>query len=75
MIRHLIPRFMVQSWYGDALTINPAGGREMPDGLARRLNVTFGHPTITPERDEVRGGTLTIQWLGLMTEICIGRVR
>lgn len=74
MIRHLIPRAEWGGWHGDALTIDPAGGKEIPPGFIRSMRLALKQPTTTPERDEVRGGILCVQWLGLMVEIAVGRV-
>lgn len=39
------------------------------------MRLAFGQPTTTPVRDDVNGWIITLQWLGLMIEIGIGRVR
>jgi hypothetical protein len=65
----------MSKWAGEALTRNPDGCVELPPGLTRNLQIAFGRPTTTPQNDEVTGGTLCIQWLGLMVEIAFGRVR
>jgi len=75
MIRHLIPRAAWSSWGGEALTFDPEGGVELPIGFARSMRLAARQPTTTPERDEVAGRALSIQWLGLMVEISFGRVR
>lgn len=75
MRRHLIPRFEGGHWRGDALTFDPSGGRELPPGITRSMRQALGQPTKMRERDEVRGFTFCIQWLGLMIEIGAGRVR
>jgi len=75
MIRHLIPRVSSSRWSGDALTFDPNGAAELPAGLTRSMRIALGQPTTTPERDEVEGGVLCIQWLGLIIEIAVGRVR
>ena len=74
MWRHLIPRAEWGRWTGDALTINPQGGAELPPGLARSVRIARGFPTTVPLNDRVVGGILTIQWLGFIVEIAIGRV-
>jgi hypothetical protein len=74
MRRHLIPRIERGGWQGDALTQDPQGGVELPPGLGRQLRIACRLPTTTPRNDRVNGGMLTIQWLGLMIEIAIGRV-
>lgn len=74
MIRHLIPRFEWGSWRGDALTVDPDGGVELPAGLARSMRIAMRQPTTTNRQDRVSGGILTIQWLGVMIEIGIGKV-
>jgi hypothetical protein len=58
MRRHLIPRFEWGGWSGDALTKIPAHER-------------WHHEC---QHDGIRGGILTIQWLGLMIEIAAGKV-
>jgi hypothetical protein len=75
MIRHLIPRLEWGGWTGSALTADPDGGQELPPGLTRSMRLAAGLPTRTTEYDEVEGGILTVQWLGLMVEIGIGAVR
>ncbi|MBD8677954.1 hypothetical protein [Sphingomonas sp. CFBP 13720] len=75
MIRHLIPRFEWGRWDGAALTFDPNGGVELPNGLARSMRLAFGQPTTTPHRDQVVGGILCVQWLGLAIEVAIGKVR
>lgn len=74
MIRHLIPHATWSGWSGDALTYDPQGGIELPNGFARSMRIAFGLPTTTPEHDPVRGGTICLQWLGLIVKIAIGRV-
>jgi hypothetical protein len=39
------------------------------------MRQTVGQPTTVPMRDDIDGGIITIQWLGLMMEIGVGRVR
>lgn len=75
ILRHLIPRFEVGGWTGAALTSRPDGGTELPPGLTRSMRVAFGQPTTVPVRDGVSGWIITVQWLGLMIEIAVGRVR
>lgn len=75
ILRHLIPRFEAGGWTGAALTYRPGGGAELPPGLARAMAKALGQPTTTPVRDDVNGGIICIQWLGLMVEIGAGRVR
>ena len=75
VIRHLIPRAEWNTWCGDALTYDPNGGVELPVGFMRSMRIAQRLPTTTPERDEVVGRTLCIQWFGLMVELSIGRVR
>jgi hypothetical protein len=58
MRRHLIPRVQWGGWSGDALTKIPAHQRWHPEC----------------QHDGIRGGILTIQWLGLMIEIAAGKV-
>jgi hypothetical protein len=72
--RHLVPRIEGGSWSGDALTVDPDGGVELPPGRARERKIAKGLPTTTSVNDGVRGGILTIQWLGLMIEIAAGKV-
>jgi hypothetical protein len=74
MRRHLIPRIEWGRWQGDALTVDPDGGVELPPGLARQIRIAMRQPTATPVNDRVNGGILTIQWLGLMIEIAAGKV-
>jgi hypothetical protein len=74
MKRHLLPRAACHGWVGEALTIDPCGGEEMPVGIARSMAVAFGRSTTLPTYDEVRGRVLRIQWLGLTVEFAIGRV-
>ncbi len=74
MIRHLIPRATWSGWSGDALTYDPSGGVELPKGFGRSMRIAQGLPTTTREHDEVKGGTICVQWLGLIIEIAIGRV-
>ena len=75
MWRHLIPRFEAGGWTGAALTYRPGGGVELPPGLSRSMRQAFGQPTIVPVCDDIDGGILCIQWLGVMIEIGVGRVR
>ncbi len=75
ILRHLIPRFEAGGWAGAALSKRPGGGEELPPGLARTVCLAFGRPTTIPVRDNVNGGIIAIQWLGLMVEIGVGRVR
>ena len=75
MIRHLIPRIEYGSWSGAALTVDSAGGKELPDGITRSARILFGEPTTTPVQDEVVGGVFCLQWFGLMIEIGVGKVR
>lgn len=75
MIRHLIPRFDWGPWSGDALTVDPNGGVELPPGLTRSMRVAAGKSTRTTEHDEVSGRILCVQWFGLMVEVAFGRVR
>ena len=75
MIRHLIPRATWSGWSGDAITYDPDGGVELPKGFARSIRIAQGLPTTTREHDEVHGGTLCVQWLSVIFEIAIGRVR
>jgi hypothetical protein len=58
MRRHLIPRFECGGWRGDGLTVIPRALRWHPEC----------------RHDEVKGGILAIQWLGLMIEVGIGKV-
>lgn len=58
MRRHLIPRAEWGGWRGDGLTVIPRALRWHPEC----------------RHDEVKGGILTIQWLGLIVELSIGRV-
>ncbi len=74
MRRHVIPRIEWGGWQGDALTQNPGGGVELPAGFARQMRIACRLPTTTPRNDRVNGGMLTIQWLGLMVELAIGKV-
>lgn len=74
MIRHLIPRLEGGRWSGSALTKRPGGGRELPEGLGRNLRKIFGQATTTPVHDDISGGIVTFQWLGIMIEIGVGRV-
>jgi hypothetical protein len=74
-MRHLRPRAEWGSWSGSALTYAPGGGVELPVGPARALRQAFKQPTTTPVHDDVKGGVLCVQWLGLMIEIGAGRVR
>lgn len=64
MWRHLIPRFEAGGWAGAALTSRPA---------CPKHDVT--PPWRTTVRDDVEGGIFCIQWLGVMIEIGMGRVR
>lgn len=75
MTRHLLPRIEWGGWAGAALTLRPGGGRELPAGVTRAMRQALGQPTTIPEHDDARGGLVCIQWLGLMIEIAIGRVR
>lgn len=75
MRRHLIPHINVSGWLSDALTVDPDGAHELPPGLKRSMAQAFGAPTKSPEHDEASGLTFCVQWLGLMVEICMGRVR
>lgn len=75
MKRHLIPRFEWGRWCGSALTYHPNGGVELPPGLTRSMAQAFGNPTTNRERDELEGRVLCVQWLGLIVEIGVGRVR
>ncbi|RSV20569.1 hypothetical protein CA236_01350 [Sphingomonas sp. ABOLG] len=75
ILRHLIPRVEAGGWTGAALTSRPGGGAEIPAGRWRNWLIATGRPTTTPVRDSVNGGIITIQWLGLMVEIGVGRVR
>jgi hypothetical protein len=59
MRRHLIPRFAASRWGGDGLTVIPPADRRHPECA----------------HDEIKGGILTIQWLGIIVEIAIGKVR
>lgn len=75
ILRHLIPRFEAEGWGGAALTYRPDGGTELPPGLTRSMRIALGQPTTIPVRDNVNGWIITIQWLGLMVEIAVGRIR
>lgn len=74
MLRHLLPRATWGHWTGDALTVDPHGGRELPPGLTRNLRLAMGKPTTTPVNDGVHGRILCVQWLGMIVEIAFGRV-
>lgn len=58
MRRHLIPHAQWGGWRGDGLTLRPIFMRWHPEC----------------RHDEVKGGILTIQWLGVIVELAIGRV-
>lgn len=75
ILRHLIPRVEAGRWTGSALTRRPGGGVEIPAGPERAWRINTGRPTTTPVLDHVNGRIITIQWLGLMIEIAVGRVR
>ena len=74
MLRHLLPRISAGRWSADALTVDPDGGQELPPGFARSWRQNMGLPTTTPTHDKVLGGTIYIQWLGLVVEIAVGGV-
>lgn len=75
MVRHLVPRAEWDSWGGPALTRKPSGGVLMPVGPIRAWRQSLGLLVHTPEFDDIKGGVLTVQWLGLMIEVAIGGVR
>ncbi|WP_296222136.1 hypothetical protein [uncultured Sphingomonas sp.] len=75
ILRHLIPRVEAGGWTGAALTDRPNGGAELPPSARRNWLIAHGYPTAAPVRDDVDGGIICIQWLGLMVEIGVGRVR
>lgn len=75
ILRHLIPRVEAGGWTGAALTRRPGGGAEIPAGPERAWRIATGRPTTTPVREDVNGGIICIQWLGLMVELGVGRVR
>ena len=74
MLCHLLPRATWGSWTGDALTVDPHGGRELSPGLTREFRKAMGLPTTTAVNDGVHGRILCVQWLGLIVEIALGRV-